>query len=132
MRISFLDLLTRLIEESWVFLRETERDWDKELAEDVKGECEGKYGKVEFIKVEKESQVDDIVIADPHLSNVILSLGRDLREVRFSRLRQEGCRRFERPLVRRQASLSRFHFGCHNASSSVIPFGPRRLDIICS
>ncbi|KZT02659.1 splicing factor, CC1-like protein [Laetiporus sulphureus 93-53] len=35
---------------------ETERDWDKELAEDVKGECEEKYGKVEFIKVEKESQ----------------------------------------------------------------------------
>lgn len=36
---------------------ETERDWDKELAEDVKGECEEKYGKVDFIKVEKESQV---------------------------------------------------------------------------
>ncbi|GBE77987.1 RNA-binding protein [Sparassis crispa] len=35
---------------------ETERDWDKELAEDVKSECEGKYGHVEFIKVEKESQ----------------------------------------------------------------------------
>ncbi|KAJ8487513.1 hypothetical protein ONZ45_g14311 [Pleurotus djamor] len=35
---------------------ETERDWDKELAEDVKSECEGKYGKVEAIKVEKESQ----------------------------------------------------------------------------
>ncbi|KAI0932138.1 hypothetical protein AcW1_000658 [Taiwanofungus camphoratus] len=35
---------------------ETERDWDKELAEDVKVECEDKYGRVEFIKVEKESQ----------------------------------------------------------------------------
>lgn len=35
---------------------ETERDWDKDLAEDVKGECEQKYGKVERIKVEKESQ----------------------------------------------------------------------------
>ncbi|CCL99044.1 uncharacterized protein FIBRA_01053 [Fibroporia radiculosa] len=35
---------------------ETERDWDKDLAEDVKGECEDKYGKVEFIKVERESQ----------------------------------------------------------------------------
>ncbi|KAI6047666.1 hypothetical protein EDC04DRAFT_2597043 [Pisolithus marmoratus] len=35
---------------------ETERDWDKELAEDVKGECEEKYGKVEIIKVEKDSQ----------------------------------------------------------------------------
>ncbi|KAG5221921.1 splicing factor CC1 protein [Salix suchowensis] len=36
--------------------RETERDWDKDLAEDVKGECEEKYGKVEAIKVEKETQ----------------------------------------------------------------------------
>ncbi|KIJ45270.1 hypothetical protein M422DRAFT_251452 [Sphaerobolus stellatus SS14] len=34
---------------------ETEKDWDKELAEDVKGECESQYGKVERIKVEKES-----------------------------------------------------------------------------
>jgi len=38
-------------------LRETERDWDKDLAEDVKGECEDKYGPVEAIKVEKETQV---------------------------------------------------------------------------
>lgn len=37
--------------------RETERDWDKDLAEDVKGECEHQYGKVDRIKVEKESQV---------------------------------------------------------------------------
>lgn len=37
--------------------RETERDWDKELADDVKVECESKYGKVEAIKVEKETQV---------------------------------------------------------------------------
>ncbi len=37
--------------------RETERDWDKDLAEDVKGECETKYGRVLAIKVEKESQV---------------------------------------------------------------------------
>ncbi|KAK1233049.1 Phosphatidylinositol-3-phosphatase SAC1 [Marasmius sp. AFHP31] len=35
---------------------ETERDWDKDLAEDVKGECEEKYGKVEAIKIEKETQ----------------------------------------------------------------------------
>jgi len=37
---------------------ETERDWDKDLADDVKGECEGKYGKVEHITVDKESQGD--------------------------------------------------------------------------
>ncbi|KAH9486968.1 RNA-binding protein rsd1 [Psilocybe cubensis] len=35
---------------------ETERDWDKDLAEDVKGECENKYGSVTAIKVEKETQ----------------------------------------------------------------------------
>lgn len=35
---------------------ETERDWDKDLADDVKGECEEKYGKVEAIKVERETQ----------------------------------------------------------------------------
>ena len=39
------------------FARETERDWDKDLAEDVKSEVEEKYGRVDFIKVEKESQV---------------------------------------------------------------------------
>ncbi|PPR05698.1 hypothetical protein CVT26_008939 [Gymnopilus dilepis] len=35
---------------------ETERDWDKDLAEDVKGECESKYGPVTAIKVEKDTQ----------------------------------------------------------------------------
>ncbi|KAI0052858.1 splicing factor, CC1-like protein [Auriscalpium vulgare] len=35
---------------------ETEPDWDRDLADDVKGECEEKYGSVERIKVEKESQ----------------------------------------------------------------------------
>lgn len=36
---------------------ETERDWDLELRDDVKGEAEGKYGKVADIFVVKESQV---------------------------------------------------------------------------
>jgi len=35
---------------------ETERDWDKDLADDVKGECEEKYGGVLEIYVDKESQ----------------------------------------------------------------------------
>ncbi|KAJ7786274.1 hypothetical protein B0H16DRAFT_1657636 [Mycena metata] len=35
---------------------ETEVDWDKDLADDVKGECQEKYGKVDAIKVEKETQ----------------------------------------------------------------------------
>lgn len=41
--------------------RETERNWDQELADDVKGECEEKYGPVEAIKVEKESQVLSLI-----------------------------------------------------------------------
>ena len=36
---------------------ETERNWDLDLAEDVKGEVEGKYGKIKRIKVEKMSAV---------------------------------------------------------------------------
>jgi len=35
---------------------ETEQDWDKELAEDVKGECASKYGPVVNIRVIRESQ----------------------------------------------------------------------------
>jgi len=35
---------------------ETDTEWDKELSDDVKGECETKYGPVDRIKVEKESQ----------------------------------------------------------------------------
>ncbi|PBK77318.1 splicing factor CC1-like protein [Armillaria solidipes] len=35
---------------------ETDPNWDKELADEVKGECDSKYGKVQAIKVEKESQ----------------------------------------------------------------------------
>ncbi|KAJ3569768.1 hypothetical protein NP233_g4837 [Leucocoprinus birnbaumii] len=35
---------------------ETEKDWDRDLGEDVKGECEEKYGKVLAIKVERDSQ----------------------------------------------------------------------------
>lgn len=34
---------------------ETEQDWDKDLAEDVKGECEHKYGQVEVCHVDKDS-----------------------------------------------------------------------------
>ena len=55
-------LLYTLTTAAW-FHRETGSDWDKDLAEDVKGECEEKYGQVDFIKVEKESQVRIIVPA---------------------------------------------------------------------
>ena len=54
-----------------MIFRESGNDWDKELAEDVKGECEEKYGKVEAIKVEKETQVRvrplhfAVTVADP-------------------------------------------------------------------
>lgn len=47
--------------------RETERDWDKDLADDVKGECESKYGKVDHIMVEKDSQVSaSCIVRDPY------------------------------------------------------------------
>lgn len=37
--------------------RESEKDWDKDLADEVKHECEEKYGKVLALTVEKETQV---------------------------------------------------------------------------
>lgn len=40
-----------------LFNRETDTDWDKDLAEDVKRECEEKYGKVAALKVEPQSKV---------------------------------------------------------------------------
>ena len=56
-----LCLLYTLTTAAW-FHRETGSDWDKDLAEDVKGECEEKYGQVDFIKVEKESQVRERLV----------------------------------------------------------------------
>ncbi|BGP01014.1 Phosphatidylinositol-3-phosphatase SAC1 [Rhodotorula toruloides] len=41
---------------------ETERDWDTDLADDVKTECENKYGKVVDIFVVKESAEGEIYI----------------------------------------------------------------------
>ena len=43
-----------------MMFRETDPDWDKELAEDCKIELD-KYGNVQFLKVEKESQVRDCI-----------------------------------------------------------------------
>ena len=74
---------------------ETEQDWDLELAEDVKSECEDKYGKVLDIYVAKESQVsfplylafekcEERVMTDNSLSLLWLVLffsGRDLYSV---------------------------------------------------
>lgn len=37
--------------------RETEPDWDRALLEDVKAECENRFGKVEQIVVERDSKV---------------------------------------------------------------------------
>ncbi|POW09144.1 hypothetical protein PSTT_07055, partial [Puccinia striiformis] len=41
---------------------ETEQGWDVELRDDVKGECEEKYGPVLAIAIEKESSAGDIYI----------------------------------------------------------------------
>lgn len=45
--------------------RESGNDWDRELADDVKGECEGKYGPVLAIKVERDSQVSIVRLLLP-------------------------------------------------------------------
>jgi hypothetical protein len=36
---------------------ETERNWDLDMAEDIKGEVESKYGPIRKIKVDKMSRV---------------------------------------------------------------------------
>ncbi|TEB35085.1 splicing factor, CC1-like protein [Coprinellus micaceus] len=41
---------------------ETEANWDKELADEVKGECESKYGPVTALKVERDSEQGEIYI----------------------------------------------------------------------
>lgn len=51
------------------FNRETEHNWEKDLAEEVKQECEGQYGKVEAIKVEKDSQARRVVLRLDNLAD---------------------------------------------------------------
>lgn len=41
----------------WLTDRETDRNWDLDLAEDVKGEVERQYGPVKRVKVDKMSRV---------------------------------------------------------------------------
>lgn len=43
---------------------ETERNWDLDMAEDVKGEVENKYGPVKRIKVDKMSRVSLASLGD--------------------------------------------------------------------
>ena len=51
------------------FDRETVPDWDKEIAEDVKGEC-GKFGAVSHIYVDRNSKVSlGLILGLKHLSN---------------------------------------------------------------
>jgi len=61
--------------------RETEQDWDKDLAEDVKGECENKYGPVTAIKVEKDTQASFITDLAQSMSYPDFLIGRDLRQI---------------------------------------------------
>jgi RNA-binding protein 39 len=73
---SIVSLSARLIYLS----RETERDWDKELADDVRGECEEKFGKVAAIKVEKETHVRLCTLREGVCLTFCFT-GRDLREI---------------------------------------------------
>lgn len=87
--------------------RETERDWDKDLADDVKGECEDKYGRVDAIKVEKDSQVS-IFFHDWHIK-LTMKAGRDIPQVQCHRLCKESHPRIEWAVVWRATSLCRIH-----------------------
>jgi len=52
---------------------ETEQDWDTDLGEDVKGECEEKYGPVTAIKVIKDSQ-GEIYVQFDHVESAAKAL----------------------------------------------------------
>jgi hypothetical protein len=57
-------VLTLTFQADHIF-RETEPDWEKSLSDDVKAECESKFGgRVERIVVEKESKVNPIESED--------------------------------------------------------------------
>ena len=77
--------------------RETEANWEKELAEDVKQECEVQYGKVEAIQVEKDSEARSVVLCLTKLADGCV--GRNICQIRFDRVCQEGHSRTQRPLV---------------------------------
>lgn len=49
-----------LLKNMFIAEEETDRDWDKDLADDVREECEAKYGRVEAIKVDTESTSGEI------------------------------------------------------------------------
>ena len=100
-----------------VFFRESDADWDKELAEDVKGECEVKYGPVDRIKVERESQVKLMLL--PQSSSAKQYLGGDLLEVWQRRCRPKVRAGSKWAVVWRQTSLSGLHLRRHHAGSSV-------------
>lgn len=92
---------------------ETERDWDLELADDVKTECEDKYGKVLDIYVKKESTEvrasGSCVFLDGSRLTALVCAGRDLYPLRFFR---DCCARTagtERPLVRRETDPCSTH-----------------------
>ena len=98
--------------------RETERDWDKDLAEDVKGECENKYGPVTTIKVEKETQVST-AWCFPDYSFEFSTAGRNICQIWHCWKRKKGHSRFKWSMVWRKTSLSSLYFWRHYASTSV-------------
>lgn len=55
--------------------RETEVDWDTDLAEDVKGECSSKYGAVELCQVDKDSHLGEIYLRFTDLSGAASAIG---------------------------------------------------------
>lgn len=100
--------------------RETERDWDKDLAEEVKGECEDKYGKVEAIKVDRDSpQVRRASFYEGYSLIQRRTLGGNIRQVRQRRFCEEGHSRLKRTLVWWTTGFRYLHIRCPDASFPV-------------
>lgn len=54
---------------------ETDKDWDLELRDDVKSECQDKYGAVAEIHVDKESSVGVLAHFIPALADKSVHVG---------------------------------------------------------
>lgn len=90
---------------------ETERNWDLDLAEDVKGEVEGKYGRVKRIKVEKMSAVGSAEIRHSRkwIHADTCMAGRGLPRICRDRRCDQSHQGSQRSILRRKAVASYIH-----------------------
>lgn len=114
-RLPIIKRLTEMI----FWCRETERGWDKELAEEVRGECEDKYGPVVGIKVEKESQVCCRLFHYAEV-NRVYPAGRNIRQVRLYWICPEGRSKSEWSLFWRKKRFCCIYFRPDISGTSVV------------